>query len=96
MRDVLSRRKGETEKLTFSTDAIRKYFPFHPQTDAGDHHQAAGGMASASETTNCNHIRTNCRTHLRSGFCAQNQEVTMFISTFRYKPEYVACPLCTE
>ena len=20
----------------------------------------------------------------------------MFISTFRYKPEYVACPLCTE
>ena len=28
MRDVLSKeKKAETEKLTFSTDAIRKYFP---------------------------------------------------------------------
>ena len=38
-------KKAETEKLTFSTDAIRKYFPrsYTPKRMQGDHHQAAGG-----------------------------------------------------
>ena len=72
MREMLSEeKKTEAEKLTFMTDNDPQYFPalLHAQTDAGDHHQAAGGMAEKAPTQPRSLITYDkLPTHLRSGF----------------------------
>ena len=45
-------KKSDLDRVTFTSDTLRKYFPksYTPPADAGNHHQAAGGMAEkASE-----------------------------------------------
>ena len=45
-------KKSDLDRVTFTSDTLRKYFPksYTPAADAGNHHQAAGGMAEkASE-----------------------------------------------
>ena len=44
-------KKSDLDRVTFTSDTLRKYFPkSYTPADAGNHHQAAGGMAEkASE-----------------------------------------------
>ena len=43
-------KKSDLDKITFTSDTLRKYFPpeLYAPADAGDHHQAAGTVAAAS------------------------------------------------
>ena len=40
-------KKSDLDKVTFTSDTLRKYFPksLHTPADAGNHHQAAGTVA---------------------------------------------------
>ncbi len=40
-------KKSDLDKVTFTSDTLRKYFPqkLYAPADAGNYHQAAGGMA---------------------------------------------------
>ena len=46
-------KKSDLDKITFTSDTLRKYFPrsYTPPADAGDHHQAAGAVAAQAPAT---------------------------------------------
>ena len=55
-------KKSDLDKVTFTSDTLRKYFPksYTPPADAGNHHQAAGTVAEK----NAREIRKDERSRL--------------------------------
>ena len=102
---MMEQKKPEGYNVVLSADKLRKYFPrsYTPQRDGGNHPQAAGRMAAqapagAEQITEYTMTRPGRELSL-PGFVISkgpNRRQTMYINTFKYRPEDVACVLCAE